>query len=193
MKTLLFCTAATALIGTLGFGIQGAWSDDDPIFGNDKWQSIKIRSTGVAPVRNKIYTEECGSCHFAYPGGLLPTASWQKVMAGLENHFGDNAELDAQTQNAITEYLAENSADTSDYRRSKAIMYSLKASNMPPPLRITKTPYFKREHSEIPARIVQSTEFRGSLSECTNCHQQAGKGSFNEHEINIKGFGPWED
>ena len=83
MKTLIFSTAALALVGTLSLGIQGAWSDDDDHYsGTEKWQNMKARSTGVAPVTNALYAEECGSCHFAYPPGLLPASSWQQVMTG---------------------------------------------------------------------------------------------------------------
>lgn len=194
MKTLIFFTAALALIGTLGLGVQGGWSDDDDhSYGTEKWQKMKARSTGVAPVTNDLYAEECGSCHFAYPAGLLPSSSWQKVMTGLADHFGDNAELDTQTEQQITEYLTTNAAESSNYRRSRAIMYSLQATNMTPPLRITDTPYFKREHREIPNRIINLPEIGGNLSQCNACHQRADKGSFNEHEIVIKGFGRWED
>ncbi len=193
MKTLIFSTTALALLITLGLGIQGAWSDDDDhSYGPDKWQHIKTKSTGVAPVTNALYAEECGSCHFAYPAGLLPSSSWQKVMQGLDDHFGDNAELDTQTQDVITEYLVNNAAESSNYRRSHAIMKSLRMTDTPP-LRITDTPYFKREHREIPEKIINLAEIGGNLSQCNACHQKADKGSFNEHEIVIKGFGKWDD
>ncbi len=193
MKILIFSTAALALLITLSLGIQGAWSgDDDHSYGPDKWQHIKEKSTGVAPVTNALYIEECGSCHFAYPAGLLPSSSWQKMMQGLADHFGDNAELDTQTQNVITEYLVNNAAESSNYRRSRAIMKSLQMTNKSP-LRITDTPYFKREHREIPEKIINLAEIGGNLSQCNACHQKADKGSFNEHEIVIKGFGRWED
>ncbi len=32
----------------------------------------------VAPVKNALYLEECGACHFAYQPGLLPSRSWKK-------------------------------------------------------------------------------------------------------------------
>ncbi len=194
MKTLIFSTAAVALVGTLGLGIQGAWSDDDDhSFSTAKWNKMKARSTGVAAVTNALYTEECGSCHFAYPPGLLPASSWQKVMAGLADHFGDNAELDANEQQQLTEYLTNNAADTSSYRRSRKIMNSLQNTNTPSPLRITEIPYFRHEHREIPKRIINLPEVGGNLSQCNSCHQHAEKGSFNEDEISIKGFGRWKD
>jgi hypothetical protein len=194
MKTLIFSTAALALVGTLSLGIQGAWSDDDDhSYGTEKWQNMKARSTGVAPVTNTLYAEECGSCHFAYPPGLLPAASWQQLMTGLDDHFGDNAELDANDEQQLAEYLTNNAADTSSYRRSRKIMNSLQDTNMPSPLRITEIPYFRHEHREIPNRIINLPEVGGNLSQCSACHQHAEMGSFNEHEISIKGFGRWED
>lgn len=194
MKTLIFSTAALALVSTLGLGIQGAWSDDDDhSYDTDRWQKMKLQSTGFAPVNNALYAEECGSCHFAYPPGLLPAASWQQIMSGLYDHFGDNAELDARDQRRLTEYLTSNAADTSGYRRSRVIMNSLQYTNMPPPLRITEIPYFRYEHREIPKRIINLPEVGGNLSQCNSCHQYAAQGSFNEDEIAIKGFGRWED
>ncbi len=145
----------------------------------------------VAPVNNSLYTEECGSCHFAYQPGLLPEKSWQKIMADLENHFDENAELDADVQKQLTTYLVQNSADKSDFKRSKRIMRSLGRSDAP--LRITKTLYFVRKHDEIPHRIVTSTKEIGSFSNCSACHTNAEKGSFNEHDVKIPGYGRWED
>lgn len=182
MKTLIFSTAALTLVGILGFGIQGAWSDSD---------HIKGLSTGVAPVINTLYQEECGSCHLAYPPGLLPAASWQGVMSGLEDHFGDNAELDSDVLQQLSNYLASNSAEMSAYRRSQAIMSSLRNSRTPP-LRITELSYFAHEHREIPKRIIELPEV-GSLSQCNACHRYAEQGSFSEDDIWIKGIGHWDD
>lgn len=36
-------------------------------------------SVSVKPVDNTIYEKECGSCHFAYPAGLLPSNSWKRI------------------------------------------------------------------------------------------------------------------
>ena len=47
------------------------------------------------------WKSECGSCHVAYPPGLLPAASWRAVMAGLDRHFDTDATIDAPTATAI--------------------------------------------------------------------------------------------
>ena len=152
---------------------------------------ILERPPGVAPVVDPLYREECGSCHFAYPPGLLPTRSWQALMADLENHFGDNAALDPETQRALSAYLVENSADRAEYRRSRKIIWSLADSAMP--LRITDIPYIKHEHDEIPDRMWAKNPQVRSLSNCAACHYNAERGSFSERDIGIPGFGRWDD
>ena len=145
----------------------------------------------VAPVDNPLYQAECGACHFAYQPGLLPARSWQRMMAGLEDHFGEVAELDAEVASILTAYLVENAADRADHRRSRSIDGSLRADEAP--LRISDTPYFRRKHHEIPERLVKGNEKVGSWSACDACHRKAAHGSYNEHEVNIPGVGRWDD
>ena len=142
-------------------------------------------------VRNETYQEECGSCHMAYPAGLLPARSWEKLMGNLDDHFGDNAELDMSTRQELTRYLLENSADHSDARRSRKIMRSLGAAEIP--LRITDTRYFRHEHDELPAAVVKANPQVSSFSNCNACHKRAEEGSFSEREIHIPGYGRWDD
>ena len=44
--------------------------------------------------------------------GLLPARSWQKMMQGLDKHFGQNAELDAPTAADIGQFLQATAADS---------------------------------------------------------------------------------
>lgn len=144
----------------------------------------------VAAVDNQRYHDECGSCHFAYQPGLLPERSWRRLMETLDDHFGENAELAAEDQQALTEYLAANAGDHSNYRRSIKLMRSISSAQTP--LRITDIPYFKREHREIPGRVIENKQV-GSLSNCIACHRSAERGSYEERDINIPGYGRWED
>ncbi|GKT12319.1 MAG: hypothetical protein ISEC1_P1297 [Thiomicrorhabdus sp.] len=175
----------TVIAATLSSGlfITGCAVSDDGHWG---------RSTlDVAPVTNATYKEECGSCHMAYQPGFLPARSWTKMMGDLENHFDENAELDAETQKQLTVYLTENAADYSDYKRSNAMMNSLRANDAP--LRITGTRYFIRKHDELPKRMVANNPEVQSFSRCETCHTTANKGSYNEHKVLIPGYGSWED
>lgn len=161
--------------------------DDDKGFGS-WWKSSRL---DVAPVNNALYQEECGSCHFAYQPGLLPTRSWERMMNGLEDHFGENAELEEATRKELLQYLSDNAAERSNYKRSKRINGSLPSDSAP--LRISETRYFKGKHDEIPKRLVSGNEKVGSWSNCQACHVKADTGSYNEHEVNIPGVGRWDD
>jgi hypothetical protein len=112
-------------------------------------------------------------------------------MVSLDEHFDENAELDEETQQQITQYLVENAADQANYKRSKAMMRSL--SNNETPLRISETRYFVRKHDELPRRVVKDNPDVKSFSRCEVCHTKADKGSYNEHQVRIPGYGRWED
>lgn len=161
------------------------------VFSDDDRREYRQRSVGVAPVSSPIYKEECSSCHMAYSPGLLPARSWKKIMTGLENHFGDNAELDAETLKNISEFLVTNSADNSEYRRSRKIMRSL--SDNDAPIRISETPYIRNKHDEIPDRLIKGNKKVNSLANCNSCHAKAEQGLYSEHGVNIPGYGRWDD
>ncbi len=146
---------------------------------------------GVKPVQNTLYAEECGSCHFAYQPGLLPAASWKLIMLDLADHFGDNAELEPETQMAVRDYLVKNAADHASQKRSVKIMRSLKGKQVP--LRISTLPYIVRKHHEIPQRLIKGNTDVGSLSNCTACHRKAEQGIYEEDTVNIPGVGRWDD
>jgi hypothetical protein len=181
-----FILIAIAVVGLISLTMQVSMGDDD----HDERYSLFKRQPGVAPVQNALYEQECSTCHFAYPPGLLPENSWRRIMSNLEDHFGDNAELIDTDRSAIQEYLINNSADKSGNRRSKKIARS--ASDTPP-TRITQLRYFKHEHDEIPARMVKDNPKVGSFSQCDRCHSDAKEGYFSENRIRIPGFGRWDD
>ena len=188
MSRFFFRTAAMLLVlAASGWiaGIVPAWSDDDKHeryeesenseSGARKWFVFKREKT-VGVVENAVYQKECGSCHFAFQPALLPSGSWKKLMAGLEDHFGDNATLDAATGQEITDYLVKNAAEFSNSKRSYKILRSLKGTE---PLRITEVPYIKQEHHEISPRTLERKKIT-SLANCNVCHQQAAKGIYED-------------
>ena len=149
------------------------------------------RGPDVAPVTNALYQRECASCHMAYPPGLLPARSWQRLMGSLADHFGDNAELPPEDQAAITTFLTANAADRAPEKRARKIAASLRSGDAP--LRITDTPYIKSKHDELPIRLVTGNPKVKSLAQCNACHTRAERGSFSESQIDIPGHGRWED
>ena len=140
-------------------------------------------------VRDAGYRDECGSCHLAYPPALLPPRSWRVLMQGLERHFGDNAEMDAQTAAPIEAYLAANAATGDRYDPASGL--SRVSDNRQP--RITATRYFQRKHDEVPRRLVAGNADVGSFSNCQACHSGAERGDFDEDRVRIPGAGRWHD
>jgi len=136
----------------------------------------------MPPVTNVKWKAECSSCHMLYHPGLLPERSWKKMMAGLDNHFGENASLDAATRDEITQFLALNSADKQDNRRSSRINQSIPANAAP--LRISETRYFLSKHDELSASTFKRKSI-GSASNCIACHQSAEKGNFSESQVRV--------
>lgn len=120
----------------------------------------------------KSYEAECASCHMAYPPGLLGQKNWQNIMTGLDKHFGTDASLDIKSQTEITQWLVNNAASKKTY------------SAFAPENRITKTAWFAHQHDEVRVDIWKRAGVR-SPSNCSACHADAAKGSFNEDHIRI--------
>lgn len=173
---VIMITGSALLAGILTFGFYGIGKS---VAGDDDYRRLSVK---VDP----LYIDECGSCHIAYPAQLLPTKSWQKIMAGLENHFDENAEVDEATRLSIENYLIRTSG-SGTYRKMLRNLGNLT------PLRITELPYFIQEHDEIPSRYIKANDKLNSLSQCNACHQNAERGGFDEDDIFIPGYGRWDD
>ena len=178
------------VIGSLGIAVVMAIGTT--LVNADDWAERFGRARhDVAPITNDPYRGACGECHMAYQPGLLPAAAWQRVMAGLADHFGDNAELAPADADAIRAYLTANAADRATGRRSAG--FSQVGAPNAAPLRITETRYFLGKHDEVPARFVRDNPEVRSFANCPACHQRAEAGSYNEHEVRMPGVGAWDD
>lgn len=147
--------------------------------------NIFIKSANVKQdyaLLNKDFSKECGSCHIAYPPFLLPKKSWTLMMAGLENHFGDDASLDKVTNTSILAFLTQYSAENSTQESAFKILKSLK--NNADTIAITKTPYWERRHSKIDKNIFASNEVK-SKANCKACHAGIEKGIIEDSLIKI--------
>lgn len=125
------------------------------------------------PVRMlPAYQAECAACHVAYPPGLLPAASWSRVMGSLDKHYGSDASLDAPTVAQIGQWLQAH-AGTS--KRAPAVP--------PPEDRITRSAWFERKHRRIDTPLVWKAAAVKSAANCAACHSRAAEGSYREREL----------
>jgi nitrate/TMAO reductase-like tetraheme cytochrome c subunit len=121
---------------------------------------------------NAAWKDECGSCHVAYPPSLLSAANWRQMMGTLDRHFGANAQLDAKARDEILAFLETNAAR--------------KPSKASASLRITDTPWFAKEHDEVPAALWKDARVK-SAANCGACHQDAERGDYRESNIALPG------
>ena len=154
-------------------------------------ESFTNKKTDVAFVNNQFYIKECGSCHFPYQAGLLPSSAWTKMMGNLDTHFGTDASLEAEDLQTLIKYLNDNSAEKNmQYKRSNRIVSSLKTNEIPDS--ISTTPYMIKKHEDIRKDLITQNEVKG-LFNCIACHKTADKGIYGERDINIPNFGRWKD
>ena len=163
------------------------WDDDDDK--NHKHRKRKRKrhrdnehyGSYLKPVNNPIYKEECGACHFVYQPELLPSASWMKILNQLDDHFGEEIELDPDSKKIISDYLNSNGAENSSAKRAVKIMRSLGTHV---PMRITDIPYIREKHHELNPEVLKR-ESIGSLSNCIACHTTAEKGIYEDDNVKI--------
>jgi len=117
-----------------------------------------------------VYTRECGSCHLAYPPGLLPARSWQRLMGGLDTHYGSDASLDAATVQQINGWLQ---AHAGTYKR---------VIEEPPQDRITRSTWFEREHRKIDPAVWKLASVKRAAN-CAACHTAADRGVFDDDNL----------
>lgn len=190
MNTHFLLKKGVKIIGILcglfllvGLTVQ-VWAERERHRGGDHGNRGKEKSQRekhFRPVSNPTYQNTCGGCHLAYPPGLLPSGSWEKILNRLQDHFGEAVSCEATEQKAIRKYLIENGADRSSGKKSVKIMECLKGTT---PRRITEIPYIQRKHRRI-SKAVFSRNSIGSLSNCRACHQTADQGIFDDEYVVI--------
>jgi mono/diheme cytochrome c family protein len=119
---------------------------------------------------NPAYLDECGGCHVAFPPALLPAESWQRLMANLPRHFGGDASLEPAQRDALAAWLQSNA--------------SRRATAAPPEDRITRAPWFVREHREVAADVWRRSSVK-TASNCGACHGGAAAGNYDEHAVRV--------
>lgn len=116
------------------------------------------------------YAPECGSCHVAYPPGLLPRSSWARVMAGLDRHYGSDASLEPALRNQIEAWLLANAGT----RR--------KVSEPPPEDRITRAAWFERKHRGVEPATWRLPSVK-TAANCAACHPGAEQGDYDDDRL----------
>ena len=135
---------------------------------------------------NATVAAECGACHWPYHPSLLPRTSWAALLAGLEDHFGEDASLPADTLAEIATYYERYAAEAWDSEAARR--FATVSPNEP--LRITDTPYWVAKHAGLDPAVFDAPAVR-SKSNCIACHRDADSGRFDDQAIALpKGASP---
>ncbi len=107
-----------------------------------------------------FYQSACGECHLAYAPRHLPAASWERVLAGLDDHFGSDASLAPAELAPVRSYLVSGARKPKDTDPDPAV------------LRITETRWWVRQHDEIRPQRWNHPRI-SSRAACEACHLDA--------------------
>lgn len=127
-----------------------------------------------------VYQQECSDCHLAYPPLLLPAASWERLMATLDDHFGEPAGLAPETTARIRALLRQNAAE---YTETEAGI-GFRIADPTAPLRITASPYWRARHAALSSAVFDHPSVR-SKGNCAACHSDAAPGTFRDSRIHL--------
>ncbi len=134
----------------------------------------------AAAAFDPLVAEECSACHMLYNPALLPAADWKALMAGLEEHFGEDASLDESDTARIRGWLVVHAAETVDLRPARLFRIS-EGERL---LSITETAAWKELHESIAPAVFERNP-PGSASNCRACHRDAEDGLFSPFRISV--------
>jgi cytochrome b len=137
---------------------------------------------GPALPENATWNRECGSCHLAFHPTLLPARSWEALLDGQADHFGDDLALDPATVAGLREFARKNAAESAQTEAAWKINRSVPRQVVP--LRITETRYWERKHREIAASVWKTPAVR-SKANCAACHRDAERGTFEDAAMRL--------
>lgn len=107
---------------------------------------------------NSAWQSECGSCHMAFPPGLLSKGDWKLLMQHLDKHFGADASLETKLRDDISAFLERNAGSSWDFSSDSQ--------------RMTETSWFMRKHKAA-YRMLRKGRVK-SLADCAACHKGNG-------------------
>ena len=156
-RTLSFTATSATLVLTTALLSAPAHADGD-----------RLRM----PAAPAAYAQECASCHMAFAPGLLPAASWQRLMAGLNKHYGSDASLPPATVQELSRWLQANAAT---YKRVR---------EEPPQDRITRSAWFERKHRRFDEATWKHAAVKSRVN-CSACHTGADQGDFDDDNVRL--------
>ncbi len=155
VSTVLCLVISLFLTGGVQAGDKGRHGHEDR--GGNRTHARCSNGGFIADAGNADYAGACGSCHVPYRADLLPKASWEALLQGMDDHFGQAVALEEPQKAALATYLGDHAADSGKTRLGGKIMSSLGNAV---PMRLSEVPLIIREH-------------HGNIAgkSCADCHK----------------------
>jgi len=125
---------------------------------------VRAESNYPPVLSHPQWKEECSSCHMLFPPQYMNAKGWQRLMAGLEHHFGTNAALEPDVNKVILDFLVHNAGVGEEY--GSALSH-----------RISNTRWFKSTHGKVPNEAWTIGKVKNRAN-CPACHIGAERGDW---------------
>lgn len=171
----LFAYSIIALSGLILYDIL---TNPQTIFLRSRFSKIDFKA------EHPLFYEKCSKCHKIYPPFMLPRGSWERLMQGLENHFGEAITediLSKRESQTITDYLITNASETSSH---KLAFHTLRSLDEMRPISMTKVPYWRERHQGINASTYQRLHVKDP-SQCFACHEAFDEGILDNLHLRV--------
>jgi hypothetical protein len=133
--------------------------------------SASAENVFLPDTQAKEWQSECTSCHVGFPPLLMRATDWKTLMGQLDKHFGTDASVTEKENAAIVAWLTANASANDNVQRTS------------PDLRVTTTPFFKREHGQLIPEGFQHPAVK-TPSNCAACHANPEVGHYS-HDVNL--------
>ncbi len=120
------------------------------------------------------YRVECGDCHIVFAPDLLSADNWHSIMGKLGEHFGVDAQIEADKREEIENFLVRNAGR------------NLRSKKNGDPLRLTDTLWFHRRHGKV--KVLFQNPRVHIKANCVACHLHADEGSYDEYTPLVRKF-----
>lgn len=151
------------------------------VFFTGFWNVLEATpDTRWRPISNaEIYKANCADCHHAHHPSLRTADMWERIMQGLDDHYGEDASIDEKTARRILAFLQRNDALHFD---TEAAVRLGRAKT--PDLRISSATWWRLRHEQLPEAIYRTPKV-GSKANCDACHLDAETGRFDDVNIRV--------
>jgi len=128
-----------------------------------------------------VLRDECGGCHEPYHPIVLTATGWRQMIAGLADHFGEDAALSPDTARTVEAALTQGgTAETSD----REVAHWMRSPDPAAPFAVTRSAGWQARHRALPETVFTGRAVSGR-GHCSACHADAQDGLFAPQAIHL--------